>query len=104
MKLLTCKTKEDLSKEDAMLDENQELSDNNDEYIQIGYYLLKLLKCKYDGEVDNSMQYLKLISMAQLKRDTLINYSKVGFFFFLCQSSLSRLLIDKFLFTEVWYK
>ncbi len=79
-KLLTCKTKEDLLKDDVNLVKNQEFFDNNEDYIQINYYLLKLLKCKYDGEVDTSMQYLKLISIAQLNRDSVMNFSNVGSF------------------------
>jgi hypothetical protein len=78
--MLTCKTKDDISKDEVNLDENQEFFDNNDNYIQINYYLLKLLKCKYEGDDDYSMQYLKLMSIAQLKRDSVISFSNMGSF------------------------
>lgn len=76
--MITCKTKEDLnnSKEEINWHENAEFIDDENA-IRINYYLIKLVKCKYDGEYDSTSQYLKLISISHLKRNSIINFLDV---------------------------
>lgn len=54
--------------------DNAEIIENENS-IGFGYYLLKVSKCKYDGEIDQSKPYFKLISILELKRNNILNLS-----------------------------
>lgn len=73
--MITCKTKEDLnsSKEEINWHENAEFVDDK-HAMRLDYYILKISKCKYDGEIDPGMQYFKLISISHLKRNSLMSF------------------------------
>jgi hypothetical protein len=76
--MITCKTKEDLNnnKDETNWQDNGEFIDNKNA-IRLNYYILKLLKCKYEGDIDSSMQYLKLVSISHLKRNSIMNFLDV---------------------------
>ena len=80
--MITCKTKEDLNnnKDEINWHENAEFIDDKNA-IRLNYYILKFLKCKYDGEIDPVMQYYKLISISHLKRNSIMNFLDVSLFF-----------------------
>ncbi len=94
--MITCKTKEDLNnnKDETNWQDNGEFIDNKNA-IRLNYYILKLLKCKYEGDIDSSMQYLKLVSISHLKRNSIMNFLDVRRYKrtikFILTLSLSRL-------------
>lgn len=70
--MIACKNKDDQSYDD-------DLDFFDDEYaIRLNYFILKTVKCKFDGELDNSSNFLKLLSISAVKRGSIINRLEVN--------------------------
>ena len=59
--------------QDTQQNETTQDSFESENEIVFNYYILNIAKCKYDGELDSTKPFLKLISMSQFKRNCLFN-------------------------------
>ncbi|CAF0796799.1 unnamed protein product [Brachionus calyciflorus] len=76
--VITIKSKEELygSKEEINWYENPELLENENS-LAFNYYILNIGKCKYDGELDQTKPFLKLLSLSHFKRNTQLSLTSV---------------------------
>jgi len=67
--MLTVRTKEDLSNSDEQINwyENAEFLEN-EHFLSLNYYILNVAKCKFDGELDATKPFLKLMSISQFPK------------------------------------
>lgn len=67
--MVTIRSKEELgnSKDQLNWQNNLELLEDENN-LAFNYYILSIGKCKYNGELDNTKPFLKLLSLSHFKR------------------------------------
>jgi hypothetical protein len=76
--MVTIRSKEELNavRDEVNWYENVEFLENENS-LCFNYYILNLAKCKYDGELDATKPFLKLMSLSHFKRNSVFNTERV---------------------------
>ena len=77
--MVTIQTNNEITCENRSLISTDKMENSN--ICSFNYYILNTARCKYDGEIDSTKPFLKLLSVTEIKKNKIIN-SYVGIFYF----------------------